>query len=160
MRGQFVMRRPIKQSHRALFLALQADAKEYPGGIRAIAESMGMNGNTLANGINPDNEVAPPSFGVIVEIIVLAQARRAVFALAQMVGQVPMDIELEPGDPRESVQLFLSLVSSASNLLGVGSEAAKDGRFCAQERRALEPLLLALMKSTGELLQVVRGGAL
>ncbi|CAJ48013.1 phage regulatory CII family protein [Bordetella avium] len=154
------MRRPIKQSHRALFLALQADAKEYPGGIRAIAESMGMNGNTLANGINPDNEVAPPSFGVIVEIIVLAQARRAVFALAQMVGQVPMDIELEPGDPRESVQLFLSLVSSASNLLGVGSEAAKDGRFCAQERRALEPLLLALMKSTGELLQVVRGGAL
>ncbi|AZY48838.1 hypothetical protein D0839_17130 [Bordetella avium] len=143
-----------------MFLALQADAKEYPGGIRAIAESMGMNGNTLANGINPDNEVAPPSFGVIVEIIVLAQARRAVFALAQMVGQVPMDIELEPGDPRESVQLFLSLVSSASNLLGVGSEAAKDGRFCAQERRALEPLLLALMKSTGELLQVVRGGAL
>lgn len=29
------MRRPIKQTHRALFLALQADAKEYPGGIRA-----------------------------------------------------------------------------------------------------------------------------
>ena len=54
----------------------------------------------------------------------------------------------------------LSLVSSASELLGVGSEAAKDGRFCADERRALEPLLLALMKATGELLQSIRGGAL
>jgi hypothetical protein len=154
------MRRPIKQTHRALFLALQADAKEYPGGIRAIAEAMGLNGNTLANGINPDHESPPPSFGAILEIIVVAQAKRAVFALAHLVGQVPMDFELEPRDPVEAVRLFLSLVSSASNLLGVGSEAAKDGRFCADERRALEPLLLALMKATGELLQSVRGGTL
>ena len=154
------MRRPIKQSHRALFLALQADAKEYPGGVRAIAEAIGMNGNTLANGINPDHDAPPPSFGVILEIVIVAQARRTVFALAHLVGQVPMDFELEPREPAEAVSLFLSLVSSASELLGVGSEAAKDGRFCADERRALEPLLLALMKATGELLQSIRGGAL
>jgi len=154
------MRRPIKQTHRALFLALQADAKQFPGGIRAIGESMGMNGNTLANGINPDHDAPPPSFGAILEIVMLAQARRAVFAMASMVGQVPMDFELEPREPAEAVRLFLSLVASASHLLCAGSEAAKDGRFDADERRALEPLLLALMKSSGELLQSVRGGAL
>jgi len=121
---------------------------------------MGMNGNTLANGINPDHDAPPPSFGVILEIVVVAQARRAVFALAGLVGQVPVDFELEAREPAEAVRLFLSLVSSASNLFGVGSEAAKDGRFDAEERRALEPMLLGLMKATGELLQSVRGGGL
>lgn len=151
------MRRPIKQSHRALFLALQADAKEYPGGVRAIAEAMGMNGNTLANGINPDHDAPPPSFGVILEIVIVAQARRTVFALAHLVGQVPMDFELEERPPAEAVRLFLSLVASASSLFGTGSEAAKDGRFDADERRQLEPLLLGLMKASGELLQAIRG---
>jgi len=149
--------RPTKDAHRALFLALQADAKEFPGGIRAIAEAMGMNGNTLSNGINPDHEAPPPSFAAILEVIVLSQAKRGVFALAQLVGQVPMDFELEQKSPAESVRLFLSLIGTASDLLGKGSEAAKDGRFDANERLMLEPLLLALMKATGELLQAVRG---
>lgn len=151
------MRRPIKQAHRALFLALQADAKEYPGGVRAIAETMGMNGNTLANGINPDHEAPPPSFSVILEIVVVAQAKRAIFALAHLVGQVPMDFELEARPPAEAVKLFLSLVKASSELFSTGSEAAMDGRFDADERRALEPLLLALMKASGELLQAIRG---
>ena len=56
----------------------------------------------------------------------------------------------------EAVKLFLELVHTASALLGAGSEAAKDGRFDCDERKALEPLLLALMKATGELLQAVR----
>lgn len=153
------MRRPIKQTHRALFLALQADAKEFPGGISAIAKHLEMNGNTLSNGINPDHEAQPPSMAVIMEIVVLAQARRSVFALAQLVGQVPMDFELESREPADAVRLFLSLVSAISAPMSTGSEAAKDGRFDAVERRELEPLLLALMKATGELLQAIRGGA-
>ena len=151
------MRRPIKQAHRALFLALQADAKEYPGGVRAIAETMGMNSNTLANGINPDHEAPPPSFSVILEIVVVAQAKRAIFALAHLVGQVPMDFELEARPPAEAVKLFLPLVKASSELFGAGSEAAMDGRFDGDERRTLEPLLLALMKASGELLQAIRG---
>jgi len=151
------MRRPIKQTHRALFLALQADAKEFPGGIRAIAASIGVNGNTLANAINPDHEAQPPSFAVILEIVVLAQAKRSIFALAHLVGQVPMDFELESRPPAEAVKLFLSLVKASSELFGAGSEAAMDGRFDAAERRQLEPLLLSLMKASGELLQAIRG---
>ncbi|MFA5633303.1 MAG: phage regulatory CII family protein [Porticoccaceae bacterium] len=150
------MRRPTKQTHRALFLALQADAKEYPGGIRAIAAAMGVNGNTLANGLNPDHEAPAPSFSTIIEIITLAQARRAIFSLAQIVGQVPMDIELEAVDPKKALIAFFELVQSASRTLDAGSTAAKDGHFCLDERRQLEPLLLLLMKTAAELLQAIR----
>lgn len=149
--------RPAKQSDRHLFLAMQADAKDFPGGIRALATNLGVNGNTLGNTLNPDHDAPPPSFALILEIIKLAQAKRTVFALAQMVGQVPMDFDLEQHSPAESVRMFLSLINTASELLGKGSVFAQDGRFDAEERRHLEPLLLALMQATGELLQTVRG---
>ena len=146
-----------KSAYRALFLAIQADAKSYPGGIRAIAESIGINGNTLSNGLNPDSEAPPPSFPVILEIINVAQAKRSVFALAQLVGQVPMDFELEQRSPAEAVRLFLTLMHTVGDVLGKGSDAAKDGRFDPDERKMLEPMLLSLMKATGELLQAIRG---
>lgn len=149
--------RPCKQSDRSLFLALQADAKEFPGGIRALSEILGINGNTLSNCLNPDHEAPPPSFSVVIEIVKVAQAKRAMFAMAQLVGQVPMDFELEHREPAEAVRLFLTLMHTVGDVLGKGSDAAKDGRFDADERRMLEPLLLGLMKSAGELLQSVRG---
>lgn len=149
--------RPIKQTHRALFLALQADAKEFPGGVTAIAHAMGMNGNTLANGLNPDHEAAPPSFGVIIEIIMLAQAKRSVFAMAQLVNQITVDVEgTEPRGAGEPVKLFLDLMSRLSQVIGTGSAAAQDGRFDADERRMLEPLLMAMVKASVELLASMR----
>lgn len=149
--------RLTKQTHRSLFLSMQADAKEFPGGIRAIAEVMGMNGQTLANGINPDHEAPPPSFAVVLEIVVLAQAKRTVFSLAQLVGQVPMDFYLDHRSPAESVRLFLMLMTTIGSVIGKGSDAAQDGRFDHDERKMLEPMLLSLMKATGELLQSIRG---
>jgi len=152
--------RPTKQVYRALFLALQADAKDYPGGIRAIAQVMGMNGNTLANGLNPDHEAPPPSFSSILEILTVAQAKRAVFSIAQLVDQIPMDFIAEHPEPKQAVAAFLALVSSASKTLDSGSVAASDGRFCIDERRQMEPLLLGLMRASADLLQVIRSKGL
>ena len=70
--------RPSKQTDRGLFLALQADAKDYPGGIRALAEMLGVNGNTLGNGLNPDHDAQPPSFALTSRFIKTAQAKRTV----------------------------------------------------------------------------------
>lgn len=145
-----------KSNHRALFLAMQADAKDFPGGIRGIAEIMGRNCSTLANQLNPDHEAAPPSLDVLVELIKLSQAKRTVFVFAQMVNQVPMDFQLDHTSQAEAVNLFLTMMHKVGDLLGKGSEAAKDGRFDAGERKMLEPLLLGLMKACGELLQAVR----
>lgn len=147
-----------KQEYRALFLALQADAKAYPGGITAIASAMGCNGNTLANGLNPNHEAPPPSFPVILEVITVAQAQRAVRELARLVGQVPIDLpQIQERTPREAVGLFLGLVQSASDVLGRGSAAAQDGMFTPSERREVEPLLAALIQAAAELQQALRG---
>ena len=147
----------VKSKYRSVFLALQADVKEFPGGISGIASIMGLNATSLGNGINPDHEQNPPAFERILEMITLTQAKRTVFCLAQLVGQVTSDFELEHRPPAESVRLFLSLMQTVSVLLGAGSEAAKDFRFDADERKALEPMLLAVMKSAGEVLLSVRG---
>lgn len=149
--------RPCKQSDRSFFLSLQADAKEYPGGIRALAEMIGVNPTTLANGLNPDSETQPPSFAVILEIIKIAQAKRAIFSLAQMVGQVPIDFIVEHRSASESVKLFMGLMHTVGGVIGDGSSYASDGRFDSEERKSLELLLHALLKSTCELLNSLRG---
>lgn len=147
----------IKQTNRAFFLAMQADAKDFPGGIRAVADYMGRNSNTLGNQLNPDHEAAPPSLEVFVELVKLCQGRRSAFAIAQLVEQVTMDLPTEQHDPAAAVQLFMSLVHEASEVFSTGSEFAKDLRFDGVERKALEPLLMRLLKVTAELLKTVRG---
>ena len=146
----------IKQTNRALFLAMQADAKDFPGGIRAVADYMGRNSNTLGNQLNPEHEAAPPSLEVFVELVKLCHGRRSAFAIAQLVDQVTMDLPTAQHDQTASVPLFMSLVHEASEVFSKGSEFAKDLRFDSLERKALEPLLMQLLKVTAELLKTVR----
>lgn len=145
--------RPIKKDRRSLFLALQSDAKKYPGGIKALAEALGINGNTLSNGLNPDHDAPPPPFATIIEIISLTQAKQAMYELTQIVGQVPMDTSWNDDDCDEKCQIqsFLELVHSASMLLSTGSEAARDNRFDAREKSQLKPMLVELMRVTARL---------
>lgn len=147
----------IKQTNRSLFLAMQADAKDFPGGIRAIADFLGRNSNTLGNQLNPDHDAAPPSMEVMVDLIKLAQGKRTTFALAQLAGQVTMEMQFDHRPPGESVQRFMALVREASAVFGKGAEFAEDFRFDPAERKALEPLLMGLLKATGEMLQDIRG---
>jgi hypothetical protein len=147
----------FKQKNRALFLAMQADAKDFPGGIRAVAEFMGRNGNTLGNQFNPDHEAAPPSLEVFVELIKLTHGTRSAFAIAQLVDQVLMDVSTDDRNPAEAVQMFMRLVHEASELFAKGSEFARDLHFDANERKKLEPLLMALIKAAVELLKTTRG---
>lgn len=142
-----------KQIYRSLFLSLQADAKKYPGGIKALAGILGVTDTTLANQLNPDHEALPPSFSAILEIIVHCQAKATIFSLAYIVGQVTIDLDMsfEPVEPQCQVKTFLSLVSSTSTLLKEGSDAAQDFHFDASERKKLRPLLLTLMQVTTQL---------
>lgn len=108
--------RPTKEEYRPLFLALQADCKSFPGGITALAERIGVTKFTLASAVNPDQtNASPPSLGVLLEVITLAQARRTVFELCHLVGQIPIDVDVEESSARDSVHLFLALTQKASN---------------------------------------------
>jgi hypothetical protein len=147
----------MKITHRALFLALQADAKKYPGGIRALGEALGLNGCTLANGLNPDHDCPPPTFSTVVEIILLAQGKQSIFQLCQLVNQAPVDIEMDD-DQSEAGQIeqFLALVSATSDCLSRGSNHIKDGRFDQIEKREIAPLLLALIQVAAKLYSSVK----
>lgn len=147
----------FKHKNRALFLAMQADAKDFPGGIRAVAEYMGRNGNTLGNQLNPEHEAAPPSMEVLIELIKLTHGRRTVFGIAQLVDQVTFDQPASTTDSAAAVTQFLELLHEASEVFAAGSEFAKDLRFDADERKRLEPLLLHLMQATADTLKAVRG---
>ncbi|PTQ86893.1 phage regulatory CII family protein [Nitrosomonas ureae] len=145
--------RLTKQIYRSLFLSLQADAKKFPGGITALAGVLGMNPTTLANHLNPDHEALPPSFSVLLEIIIHCQAKATIFSLAYLIGQATIDVDLslEQTEPKCQVKTFLSLVASTSTLLKEGSDAAQDFHFDASERQKLRPLLLHLMQITTQL---------
>ncbi len=145
-----------KTEHRQLFRALHADAKTHPGGISGLAREMGVNGNTLTSQLNPDSDHKPPAFSHIVELMILTGGRRSIYALCQLVEKVPMDMVIQERSPKEAIQLFLKLVGTASKAFDSGSEYAADGHFSAQERADLEPLLLELMRATGELLNAIR----
>lgn len=146
------MTRTFKQEHRSLFLALQADAKKYPGGISALAKVLGKSKEGLANSIDPNHETQPPSFATVAHIIDLTQEKRALFELCQLVGMVPMDLNLDSDiDEACQIRTFLSLVSSASHFMNKGSDAARDNRFDAAEKKELAPLLLHLMQITAQL---------
>lgn len=130
----------IKQTDRALFLAMQADAKDFPGGIRGLANFMGRNNSTLSNQLNTEHESAPPSLEVFVELIKLTKGRRTALAIAHMVDQVTMDLpsaEVSTDDPKACVELFMALVHESSEVLSAGSEFARDLRFDGAERKAL-----------------------
>lgn len=147
----------LKSKHRGLFLAMRADCKDYPGGLVAIAPALGRNYHTLANQMNPDSEQVPPSLEVMVEIMKMTGGKRTAFALAQLVDQVTMDVQFDHHPPHEAVKMFMGLVHEASEAMGKGSEFAADMRFDATERMQLEPLLMALLRSTVELLHTLRG---
>lgn len=152
-------RMPAKQAYRAVFLSLQADAKSYPGGISGLAKAIGLNDKTLANCLNPDHEGQPPSLSTTLEIINLAQARRGVFAIAQIVDQVPMDIEPEARATEDAVKQFMHLSSDIGEFLTTGGNAASDLRFDADERGKIEVKLDHLIHECVVLKRALRGGA-
>lgn len=146
----------IKSQHRALFLAMQADAKGFPGGISAVAEYLGRNGSTVGNQLNPDHDATPPSLELLVDLIKLTGGQRTAYALAQLAGQITVDVEFRRVSHEESVQMFVALVQEAGAAMAKGAEFAADLRFDSSERRALEPLLLKLLTATVELIHANR----
>lgn len=113
---------------------------------------------TLANAINPDQLASsPPSLGVLLEIITRIQAKRSVFELCRLVGQVPVDMEFEHRQASESIHLFLELTRRASTVISAGATAIEDGRFDSEERKEIDDMLADLMQAATALRASLRG---
>lgn len=145
-----------KNENRRVFLALQADAKSYPGGITGLSEQLGINKTTLANQLNPNHEATPPTFSRVLEIIVQTGGQRTLVAICALGSSVPFQMIVEERGKQEAISLFLGFVTTASKTLGTGSEFASDGNFDADECARLELLLMDLIKSSYELLHAIK----
>lgn len=145
-----------KSQHRRLFLAAQADAKTFPGGITGLSEQLGINNTTLANQLNPDHESTPPTLATVLEIIVITGGARMLIALCSLGSCVPISMIVEQRSREEAIGLFLKFVSTASKALGNGSEFASDGKFNSEECAKLEVFLMSLIKSSFELLNSLK----
>ncbi len=145
-----------KKQHRALFLALSADCKLFPGGISSLAVQLGINKTSLANQLNPDHESKPPTFANFLELILLTGGHRSLFSVCHMNGFIPMPIDISDKDEKTAIDSFFRFVHCVSEVLGAGSEYAADGRIDAHERNALEPMLIAGIQASCDLLRTLR----
>lgn len=142
--------RNFKTDYKQVLLALKADIKAY-GGYQAAAENVSVTHDTLCCQVNPNSDVNPPSLSTFLELINTIQAKRTVASIAGLVDQITIDQHDCETLTNDEIKTFLSLVSSASQLLNKGSEFAMDNRFDAGEREKLLPLLMTLMQVTGQL---------
>ncbi|NTV11077.1 MAG: hypothetical protein HGA47_09930 [Zoogloea sp.] len=149
-------RKLVKDRFRPVFVALQADAKRFDGGIAELARLMGRNPQVVSNMLNPNSD-ATPTAEVVLDVIELAQATTAVNAIALLVGQAAVDVSVMDRSPRQALEVFMTLVQDAGAATKRAAAALQDGRLDARERNELGPLLDALIAAAVEFRAVVRG---
>lgn len=129
-----------KARFRAVFIALSADAKEFPGGIKALAAMEGRNGQVLTDQINPDSEKSPPPLGAFIEIIEATGGRRTLNTLNFMTGRVAIPIANDDADSDSETTLvehFIALAHECGKATEQAADAIKDKRLTAEERQRL-----------------------
>jgi hypothetical protein len=124
----------LKTHHAALMRALHAEIRRHPGGYAQIAAETARPVQVLMNMFNPNNlDTAPPA-DLLLDVLEIVQARRAVNVLAGALGMMLAPI---PGDDPASVSealAFQNVVHEVGGVLSVGTQALADGRIDARER--------------------------
>ena len=136
----FTDRNHPKARNRSLFVALQADAKRYPGGISALAHEMGMDPRVLADKINPNCFDKVLKVGELLELIERLESVRAVNVIASYVDRTTVSVPAVTS-PAEVMRAFMALTRRASDAMATGAKALEDERLDAGERAELLPLL-------------------
>ena len=142
----FTDRNHPKARNRSLFVALQADAKRYPGGISALAHEMGMDPRVLADKINPNCFDKVLKVGELLDLIERLESVRAVNVIASYVDRTTVSVPAVTS-PAEVMRAFVALTRRAADVMASGAKALEDERLDAPEREELLPLLDDLINS-------------
>lgn len=148
---------PAKAKHRGVFLALRADAKEFPGGISAYAAQTGRNPHIVADQINPDNDKSPPSFSGLLDLIQTTGAHRTLNALAYLGHRATIPLPESSRPTADAMQHFLELSARASAATGFAASALADNNLNAQERDQLGLELDAPIAAAADFRASLRG---
>jgi len=150
----------IKERHAGLFRALQADARDYPGGVSELADQTGYNYHTLRNGLCPTAHGQVPAFELVVDVIENTGAPRTLQYLARLGGQTVMPaVDVGDGSLASVSMTFLAAVHSVGVANATAAEALADNVLTRAERVKmaddLEPAIADLIRMRDQL----RGGA-
>jgi len=111
-------------------------AHDFPGGVPALAQRMGMSHNTLAHKVSLTQRTHHLSPRELVKLQAIAGDARVLHAIAHELGFVALPVMAEHG--RTTLQDASRLVREFSELLTSVSEATDDGRVTLNEMRTVE----------------------
>jgi len=142
-----------------LNLALYHAAREYPGGVKAIAAVYGLNATTLQHKLSPTQPTHSPNITDLEAILGATQDERILDAIGEMVGAalwVRPDA-CEARDDASLIRMIASLQKELAEMLDSVAESTADGIVDAHERaelrkraRHLMQAVLALELAAGE----------
>lgn len=148
----------VKQKRAAIFRALQADARDYAGGLPALAQQLGRNYASMRNALNPTNLDSEPTFELVLDVIESTGGARTVPAVAWVGDQTALPAPgLDEGTCEEVTAAFMKLVGKAGKLKVATVQAMADGRICTAERDDLADLLDKLIASGVAMRALLRG---
>jgi hypothetical protein len=145
-----------KEQFRAVFRAMHADLRHWPGGTTAVAEQLGKHAGVLCNKFNPDCLDHAPTLHDWLQVMELIGAKRAASALALLVGQVAVDVPPAEDLPVDVVLAFLDVVQKAGALMSEAASDLADGRLDAQERERAAVVLDALLGAAMQMRALLR----
>lgn len=117
--------------------ALYHLAHDYPGGVPALAQRMGMSPNSLAHKVSLTQRTHHASPGELVKLQAIAGDARPLHAMAAELGYVAIAVTPKAGGGT-SLQDVTRLVREFAELLGAVTEAAEDASITANEMRRVE----------------------
>lgn len=159
MKNAFASGLHLKEAHPGVVLALQADARNHPGGLPAIAEITGRNYGTLRNMLCPTFMQQEPPLSLVIDVIELTGGRRTVPAIAQTGNQTALPLVMAgEGTPDEVARAFLDVVGRAGKLEGRTVEALADRLLVTRERVEMVELADDMIRAALQFRALASGG--
>lgn len=126
----------VKQRFRAVALAIQADARNYHGGLPDLADQLNRNYGSLRNALCPTTYNAEPTLSLLLETIEATGGDRTIAAIARIGGKRVVAADQDDTDDSPD-SMLRKLTSKSGHLLSGFAEALEDGRLDSSEKAKL-----------------------
>lgn len=147
-----------------LNLALYHAAREYPGGIKAVAAVYGLNSTTLQHKLSPTQDTHTPNLADIEAVLATTRDPRILDSLGELAGgclwvcHTERRLEPRPPGQREVLEVIATLHERLGEMIAAVSDSLNDGIVDERERaelrlrtrRLLEVVLLLEQAASGE----------
>ena len=146
---------PLKCRKPLLFRAIHQAVKDSPGGVAALAVTLGRNEKVIADAINPNSMDKVPSLDVFLTLLSLFPSSLVVNTLLDGTGfSVVRRGSLGRGDVFEH---YMAMVQKTSAATSSGALALADKHLTESERLEWLSLLHGQQSATADLIEVIRG---